>query len=76
MVYLVVYKRPKSFTIANFGHPVSKSWLRPCHASKVNIFIFYFSTCALQVKQKDFDIIFIYLPSDPANGYEEDPANL
>ena len=23
---------PKSFTIANFRHPLSKSWLRPCYA--------------------------------------------
>ena len=21
---------PQNFAIANFGHPVSKSWLRPC----------------------------------------------
>ena len=23
-------RTPKNFTIVNFGHPVSKSWLRPC----------------------------------------------
>ena len=23
-------RTPKNFTINNFGHPVSKSWLKPC----------------------------------------------
>ena len=23
-------RTPNTFTIVNFGHPVSKSWLRPC----------------------------------------------
>ena len=27
---------PKSFSIANFRHPVSKSWLRPCYVPSVH----------------------------------------
>ena len=26
-------RMPKKFTSGNFGHPVSKSWLRPCHCN-------------------------------------------
>ena len=39
-------RMPKKFTIANFGHPVSESWLRP-FPHKSNLYIFTKSTAEL-----------------------------
>ena len=51
---------PKSFTIANFRHPLSKSWLRPClHFFPQFYFlmprdVFHEYTCLLLLHAKPF----------------------